>query len=152
MRVNQAIWGKIDTNMPIVGVIIDMSHPILTHCPICHTPTTVTQIRCEVCDLTIEGNFMVSGLSALDHEQLEFVEIFLRCEGKINRVEKELNISYPTVRARLMEVIEAMGYEPLADIAEEEAKREARRREILDQLSTGDLEPDKAVEMLRKNE
>ena len=129
-----------------------MSHPILTHCPICDNPTTVTQIRCDVCDLTMEGHFMVSGLSSLSGEQLEFVETFLRCEGKINRVEKELGISYPTVRSRLTEVIEAMGYEPLAEIEEEEARREAKRREVLDQLSTGDLSPDEAVEILRKNE
>ena len=129
-----------------------MTHPILTHCPICKEPTTVTQIRCEVCDLTIEGHFMVSGLAALSPEQLEFVETFLRCEGKINRVEKEFNISYPTVRSRLNEIIYTMGYEPLAEIEAEEAEREAFRRDILDGLASGDLRPDEAVKLLKKHE
>lgn len=129
-----------------------MTHPILTHCPICNSPTTVTKIRCDVCDLTMEGSFMVSGLASLSTEQLEFVEVFLRCEGKINRVEKELGISYPTVRSRLGDIIEAMGYEPVADIEEEEMRRETYRREVLDSLSSGELSPDDAVELLRKNE
>ena len=129
-----------------------MTHPILTHCPICNSPTTVTQIRCEVCDLTIEGHFMVSGLAALSPEQLEFVETFLRCEGKINRVEKEMGISYPTVRSRLNEIIYTMGYEPLAEMEAEEAEREAFRRDILDGLASGDLRPDEAVKLLKKHE
>lgn len=129
-----------------------MDYPILTHCPICQSPTTVTQIRCEVCDLTMEGHFMVSGLAGLSAEQLEFVEIFLRCEGKINRVEKELDISYPTVRNRLGEIIRAMGYEPLAEIEADEAEREAYRRDVLDGLSTGELSTDEAVDLLKKHE
>lgn len=129
-----------------------MTHPILTHCPICNSPTTVTQIRCEVCDLTIEGHFMVSGLAALSPEQLEFVETFLRCEGKINRVEKELGISYPTVRSRLNEIIYSMGYEPLAEMEADEAEREAFRRDILDGLASGELRPDEAVKLLKKHE
>jgi hypothetical protein len=129
-----------------------MEHPILTHCPICHNPTTVTQIRCEICDLKIEGHFMVSGLSALSQEQLEFVEVFLRCEGKINRVEKELNVSYPTVRGRLNDIIETMGYEPVADLEAEEQVRETYRREVLDRLQNGELSPNDAVEMLRRTE
>lgn len=126
-----------------------MNHPILSHCPICNEPTTVTQIRCEICDLTIEGHFMVSGLASLTPEQLEFVELFLRSEGKLNRMEKELNISYPTVRNRLNEIIAAMGYDP-EELEAHDAEREAHRREVLDQLSSGDLSPDSAVELLRQ--
>lgn len=126
-----------------------MHHPIMSHCPICNEPTTVTQIRCEICDLTIEGNFMVSGLASLSPEQLAFVELFLRCEGKFNRMEKELNISYPTVRNRLNEIVAAMGYDP-EELEAEDAEREAHRRDVLDQLSSGDLSPDKAVDLLRQ--
>lgn len=129
-----------------------MTHPILTHCPVCSAPTTVTEIRCDVCDLRIEGQFMVSGLASLNPEQLEFVEVFLRCEGKINRVEKELDISYPTVRSRLSDVIQAMGYEPISEVEEEEARRESYRREVLDGLASGEITPDEAVKRLRKVE
>jgi hypothetical protein len=75
----------------------------------------------------------------------------LRCEGKINRVEKELNISYPTVRSRLHDIIVSMGYEPAAEIEAEESHREAQRLEVLEQLSTGQLSPDDAVSLLGGN-
>ncbi len=127
-----------------------MYHPILTHCPVCHGTLTVTQLRCEHCAISIDGHFEVSGLSSLSPEQLEFVEIFLRCEGKINRVEKELGISYPTVRSRLHDIITSMGYEPVTDIEAEEAQREANRMQVLEELSTGKLSPDEAIDILRK--
>jgi hypothetical protein len=129
-----------------------MNHPILTHCPICNSPTTVKQIRCEICDLTIEGHFAVTGLSSLSAEQLEFVETFLRCEGKINRVEKEMNISYPTVRGKLNEIISTLGYEPASETEADDLQRETYRRDILDGLASGSLSPDQAVQLLKKNE
>lgn len=127
-----------------------MYHALPTRCPLCEAPITVTHLHCEHCDIRIEGRFEVSGLAALSTDQLEFVEVFLRCEGKINRVEKELGISYPTVRGRLNEIILAMGYEPVTEIEAEEAQREASRLEVLERLSTGTINPDQAVELLRK--
>lgn len=127
-----------------------MYHSLITHCPVCNGPLTVTQVRCEHCEISIEGHFEVSGLASLSPEQLEFVEVFLRCEGKINRVEKELGISYPTVRSRLHDIITSMGYELATDIEAEEAQREAERLRILEDLSTGQLSPDEAIDILRK--
>ncbi|MCB9437445.1 MAG: DUF2089 domain-containing protein [Anaerolineales bacterium] len=127
-----------------------MYHALPTRCPLCEEPITVTQLHCEHCDIRIDGRFEVSGLAALSSDQLEFVEVFLRCEGKINRVEKELGISYPTVRSRLNEIILAMGYEPVTETEAEEAQREASRLDVLERLSTGTISPDQAVELLRK--
>lgn len=128
-----------------------MYHPILTHCPVCHDSLTVTQLRCESCDIKIDGSFLVSGLASLTPDQLDFVETFLRCEGKINRVEEELKISYPTVRNRLRDIIVSMGYEPAAEIEAEEAQREAQRLEVLEQLATGEISPDDAVSLLGRS-
>jgi hypothetical protein len=127
-----------------------MYHPILTHCPICEGPVVATRLECEHCDISIEGRFEISGLASLSNEQIEFVEVFLRCEGKINRVERELGISYPTVRSRLHEIINAMGYEPITDTEAEAAQREEQRMKVLEQLATGDISPDEAVKLLSK--
>jgi hypothetical protein len=127
-------------------------HPLPSHCPFCHGEIIVAQLRCIHCDTKIEGEFRISGLAALKPEHLEFVEVFLRCEGKINRVEKELGISYPTVRSRLNEVIVSMGYEPSGDNdMMDESQREAVRRKVLEDLSLGTITPDQAVEILQKN-
>lgn len=127
-----------------------MYHPILTHCPICEGPILATRLECEHCDIKIDGRFEISGLASLSNEQIEFVEVFLRCEGKINRVEKELGISYPTVRSRLHEIINAMGYEPITDTEADAAQREEKRMKVLEQLATGEISPDEAVKLLSK--
>ncbi len=125
-----------------------MYHPILTHCPVCNGPLIVKQLHCENCDINIEGRFEVSGLVSLNAQQLEFVEVFLRCEGKINRVEKELGISYPTVRSRLHDIIRSMGYEPAMETEAEDTNR--ARIQVLEDLSSGTITTEEAITILRK--
>ena len=86
-------------------------NPVIGQCPICGHHLHVTRLQCRNCDTAIEGQFTLGRLYELSPEQLEFVETFLRCEGKINRVEQEIGLSYPAVRARLTDVIRALGYE-----------------------------------------
>ena len=76
-------------------------NPVIGQCPICANTLHVTRLNCRHCDTTIDGHFTLGRLYQLSPEQLEFVEIFMRCEGKINRVEQEIGLSYPAVRARL---------------------------------------------------
>ena len=75
---------------------------------------------------------------------MQFVETFIKCEGKITRVEEELGISYPTVRSRLNEVIRALGYE-----VREEVVTPERRGEILERVQKGEIRAEEAVELLR---
>ena len=84
-------------------------------CPICGGGITVTRFHCDECDVTIEGRFTVGKFAQLSNEQMQFVEAFIRNEGKISRMESELDLSYPTIRARLHDVIRKMGYEPGKD-------------------------------------
>ncbi len=122
-------------------------NPVIGQCPICQERLHVTRLHCRHCDTALEGHFALGRLYQLDAEQLSFVETFIRCEGKINRVEQEIGLSYPAVRARLSSVIETMGYE----IGEREAEPlspETRQR-ILNDLSDGHLSADEALEMLR---
>lgn len=93
---------------------------------------------------------MLGRLSRLNAEQLHFVETFLQCEGTLKRVEKELGISYPTVRARLEDVIRTMGFEVVSDYADQPGRiSEAERGKILDQLSRGEISSEEALSMLR---
>jgi hypothetical protein len=122
-------------------------NPVIGQCPICHDTLNVTRLHCRNCDTTLEGHFTLGRLYQLSPEQLSFIETFVRCEGKINRVEQEIGMSYPAVRARLTEVIQAMGYEvgepdpvPVSD---------ETRREVLAELSAGTLNADEALQILR---
>ena len=68
-------------------------YPIPTECPICHDNLLVTRMLCRNCGTALEGRFIMERLFQLTPEQLHFVEIFIRCEGKINRVQEELGLS-----------------------------------------------------------
>jgi hypothetical protein len=121
-------------------------YPLVAQCPICQDDLIVTRLHCRNCDTTLEGYFELGRLSQLTPEQLSFVETFIRCEGKITRVEQELGISYPTVRSRLHDVIRALGYE----VGEEEPSiSEEKRREILEDLGQGRVTSEEAIKLLR---
>lgn len=122
-------------------------NPVIGQCPICHDTLHVTRLQCRNCDTSIEGHFTLGRLYYLTSEQLAFVETFIRCEGKINRVEQEIGLSYPAVRARLTEVIRAMGYE-VGGSGEKGVSEEARR-EILAELNAGSISAEEALELLR---
>jgi hypothetical protein len=121
-----------------------------SQCPICSGEITVTRIYCRDCDTTLEGRFQAGPFMSLTPEQLNFVETFVRCEGRINRMENELGISYPTIRNRLHEVIRAMGYEPGGE--EPAGISEEKRQQILNDLDQGLISPEEAMRILRERE
>jgi hypothetical protein len=121
--------------------------PSLKKCPVCGDDLTVVRYHCETCDTSIEGRFENSAFPGLTTEQMEFVKTFVRCEGKINRVESELGLSYPTIRNRLHDVIRAMGYEPGKEDTTEVS--EEKRRSILEDLDAGKISADDAMRILR---
>ena len=86
-------------------------NPMPGVCPICANPLHVTRLQCGHCGTGMDGVFGLGRLHSLSPEQLQFVEAFIKNRGKIKDVEKDLDISYPTVVARLNEVVRAMGYE-----------------------------------------
>jgi hypothetical protein len=83
----------------------------------------------------------------LTPDQLAFAEVFIKCEGKINRVGEELGLSYPTVRGRLNDLIRGLGYE----VGEEEEPpiSEEERRAVLEKLAKGEISSSEAVKRLR---
>lgn len=124
--------------------------PLPSKCPICGGDIIVTKFYCRECDSTIEGRFYSGTFENLTPEQMSFIETFVRCEGKITRMEDELGLSYPTIRNRLHEVIRAMGYEPGSD--ETPVMSDEDRRKILESLEHGDITYQEAMRMLKEGE
>lgn len=117
-------------------------HPIIHHCPVCQHTLHATRLQCKQCHTIIENDFELSNFATLSKEQLHFVEIFLANRGNIKEVEKSLGISYPTVRAKLNDIIQALGYKQ--KIAEEHQKQE-----IIDMLHSGEISAEEAIEQLK---
>jgi hypothetical protein len=125
-------------------------------CPVCSGDLVVTRLFCPSCETTMEGSFTLGSsrlqeafspeqlrsllpFSHLSQEQLYFVLTFVRCEGRFNRMEEELNLSYPTLRSRLDELIRALGFEPPREAPPEPGLSQAERQQILDQLGLGTI-------------
>lgn len=113
-------------------------------CPSCDSPMAVRRLECPECGVGVDGHFDAGPLARLNREQLAFVETFLRARGKIKDVEEDLGISYPTVVARLNEVLVTLGFE-----AGEDPRDAERRQRVLDELSAGRLTAAEAAEQLR---
>ncbi len=143
-------------------------NPLPGKCPVCGGDLIVTRLHCPSCETVMEGSFAPGGsrlkeafspeqlrsllpFSRLSQEQLAFIITFVRCEGRFNRMEEELDLSYPTLRARLDEIIRALGFEPGR---EETAPgpvplSPAERQEVLDLLNQGRIDVEEARRRLR---
>lgn len=118
---------------------------LLTTCPVCDERLSVTRYHCRSCDTTIEGHFDVGRFGRLSTEQLAFIETFIRCEGKLSRMEPELGMSYPTLRARLLDIIRTMGF-PIGPETSQISDEERHR--ILDDLASGKISSEEAMVLL----
>lgn len=122
--------------------------PLPTQCPLTGGPIIVTRLYCPNSGLTIEGEFAITlPFGQLSPEQLRFVETFVRCEGKLNRMEEELKLSYPTIRTRLHEVIRALGHEPRRE--ETETVSATERKKVLQDLDSGKISFEEAMQLLQ---
>ncbi len=123
---------------------------VIGQCPICKETLQVTRLYCPNCDTTLEGHFALGRFHQLSPDQLAFIETFVHCEGKINRVGEEMGISYPTVRGHLTDVIRALGYE-VGETEEEPSGTvpDDVRKSILEQLAQGKITSEEAVKRLR---
>ena len=141
-------------------------------CPVCGNAMTVTRLGCGRCGSSLEGSFRLAGaetvkrsgplaprgeletrfgrLARLNATQIEFVETFLRCRGVIKNVEDMLGISYPTVRGRLNDVLDAMGFTADDDLPAPDDRR--ARREILADLAAGRISADEAHRLLQRSQ
>ncbi|MBM4399341.1 MAG: DUF2089 domain-containing protein [Candidatus Cloacimonetes bacterium] len=84
----------------------------LTTCPVCKGKLQIKEYQCDKCNLTFRGEFGESFFANLSKEQMEFIKTFVIVQGNIKEMEKRLNISYPTVKNRLSEIIRAFGHKP----------------------------------------
>jgi hypothetical protein len=124
-------------------------NPIIGKCPVCGGELTVTRLECGHCGTDIGGRFTLQPLCRLSPEDLGFVEIFVKYRGNAYRVGEEMGMAYSAVRARLTEIIRALGYDTAAEPKEDPSIPAERRRAILDQLEQGKISSEEAVRQLQ---
>ena len=122
---------------------------VLEQCPTCGGELTVTGLHCRSCHTRIESEYSTCRFCRLSQEDLDFIEIFVKNRGNIREMERELEISYPTVRSRLNDVIKELGYEVEAESAVSD-EMAAERRTILKQLNEGEISAAEATELINQ--
>jgi hypothetical protein len=113
----------------------------------------ITRLACPACGTEVSGAFVANRLVNLPEPHASLLELFLRVRGNVKELERELKLSYPTVRARLEEALAAA--RPRLGLAggtaaAAGAELAARRAAVLDQLERGELEPGEAAARLRE--
>ena len=141
-----------------------MAHDVISTCPVCEHELAVTRLHCGECGTTLEGTFSVGRFGRLNRDQLALLESFLRSRGNLREMERELGLSYPTIRGRVETLVRALGLggsppatEPDApdgpDAAEADTARETtaalHRRLILERLSRHEISAEEAARALR---
>ena len=136
-----------------------MAHDVIATCPVCARELAVTRLHCGECGTTIEGEFGVGRYGRLTREQTQVLESFLRSRGNLRDMERELLISYPTVRSRVEALVRALGFGPRDEVEAAPATAaaststsdsiQAGRREILERLSRRELSAEAAAEAIR---
>lgn len=119
-----------------------MLKEVIGQCPICSGELYVSKLSCHECNTEISGQFRLTKFNQLSKENLYFVEVFMKNKGNIKQIEKELNVSYPTVKKMLDEVIVQLGYTPEED---DKPDREA----VLKQLADGEITKEEAFKLLK---
>jgi hypothetical protein len=124
------------------------AHPVPGQCPVCGNELHVTRLECGNCHTGIDGHFALDRFTRLSTDQLGFLEVFIKNRGVIKDVEVELGISYPTVRARLDDVIRGLGFPAASDDSLRPSQVREERRQILEALRNKDISADEAAKRL----
>jgi hypothetical protein len=133
-----------------------MPHDVISTCPVCSGELAVTRLHCRACGTTLEGDFSVGRFGRLSREQLALLESFLRSRGNLRDMERELGISYPTVRSRVEALVRALGFrETDGDGADTDAEvgvepaETLTRQEVLERLARHEIGAEDAAVMIR---
>jgi hypothetical protein len=133
-----------------------MPHDVISTCPVCSSELAVTRLHCRSCGTTLEGDFSVGRFGRLSRDQMTLLESFLRSRGNLRDMERELGISYPTVRSRVEALVRALGFGPRGDDddtdeapAKPPAPAGGSRQEILERLARHDIGAEEAAAAIR---
>lgn len=120
-----------------------MKKKLLGKCPVCDEKLVVSELTCLNCNSKLVGQFPLSKFDLLSQEEQDFALVFLKNAGNIKQIEKELNISYPTVKKLLDQLIKDLGFNQKVIFDNSPSKEE-----ILAMLKKKEISFDEAEDLL----
>jgi hypothetical protein len=131
---------------------------ILERCPSCGSDLEIAELRCTRCETQVRARYRPCDFCRLTEEQSTFMRLFVASRGNLTELEKRLGVSYPTVRAKLDEVIERLGPVDGIGMAPPEAPQPPPapppplprdRRALLEMVQRGELTPAEAARQIQ---
>lgn len=119
-------------------------------CPVCSESLITLRLGCPQCGTELSGHFDTCRFCRLGAADLDILEVFLRSRGNIRDVQAHLEVSYPTARARLIEVLDRLGMaEEPTPSAQAESPGPEEVGAVLADLAAGAIDVEQAEELLR---
>ncbi|HUX86997.1 MAG TPA: DUF2089 domain-containing protein [Chloroflexota bacterium] len=116
---------------------------LLEYCPSCGGEIEVSGLHCNSCGTDVNGHFAPCQFCRLTPDQSTFLLMFVQSRGNLTELEKNLGVSYPTVRAKLDEIIGQLG-------GDRARTGRGDRRGLLERVAAGELSPNDGLSMLRQ--
>lgn len=122
-------------------------------CPVCHGLLSPTVLSCGHCDIRVEGPFQLNEFATLSPEDLHFLRIFIRCEGRVRDMEPALGLSYPTIRGRLTQLKNKLvgEYEAREKGESIQPTKPPSTEEVLARLEKGEINFDQAMALIKNS-
>ena len=115
---------------------------ILTNCPVCSGDMVVSDLTCDRCGARVVSRFESCSVCRLPEDMYRLLMTFIKTRGSIKEMEKELGVSYPTVRGRMDELQRLLGFTPGGSTQS--------AKDVLDMLERGEISTAEAEEMLKQ--
>ncbi len=74
-------------------------------CPACGSGLHVKSLACDHCHTAIEGRFDIPVLGRLEADDQQFLVSYIKNNGSLKEMARLMNLSYPSVRNRLDDII-----------------------------------------------
>jgi hypothetical protein len=111
------------------------------NCPVCSERLGLTRLTCPACNTELSGDFVACEFCALTDEDRAVLRVFLASRGNMKELERHLNVSYPTARARFDSLLGKLGIErPTAP--------PPSRVELMEQVARGEVDVEEALRRL----
>lgn len=111
----------------------------IIQCPICAEKMVISELRCPKCDARVKKDIVLCPFCQLSEDDYDFLQVFLRTQGKITDIEKALNISYPTIKTKIEHLLKTLN---LSSYSEEP--------DPIDALADGKISVEEAVALLKQ--
>ena len=119
---------------------------LIEACPTCDSATlSITEVTCDTCGTQVRSHYSRCPFCSLSDEEQAFLLLFVRNRGNLKDLEKTLGVSYPTVRAKLDELVDR-----LTPAAAATATPSDPRQAVLAKVQAGELSPAEALARLNR--